>query len=41
MVMDMPTQRSCIGDPRTDWLYQTAAEPGLHGRSLRVRAARG
>jgi choline dehydrogenase len=24
----------CIGNPRTDWLYKTAAEPGLHGRSL-------
>ena len=24
----------CIGNPRTDWLYQTAAEPGLGGRSL-------
>lgn len=25
----------CIGNPRTDWLYQTQAEPGLNGRSLR------
>ncbi len=24
----------CIGNPRTDWLYRTAAEPGLNGRSL-------
>jgi choline dehydrogenase len=24
----------CIGNPRTDWLYQTEAEPGLDGRSL-------
>jgi choline dehydrogenase-like flavoprotein len=24
----------CVGNPRTDWLYKTAAEPGLHGRSL-------
>src|ERR1700761_5079523 len=24
----------CIGNPRTDWLYKTAAEPGLNGRSL-------
>jgi choline dehydrogenase len=24
----------CIGNPRTDWLYQTVAEPGLHGRAL-------
>ena len=25
----------CIGNPRTDWLYQTEAAPGLNGRSLR------
>ena len=24
----------CIGNPRTDWLYQTEADPGLNGRSL-------
>ena len=24
----------CIGNPRTDWLYKTVAESGLHGRSL-------
>jgi choline dehydrogenase len=24
----------CIGNPRTDWLYKTQAEPGLNGRSL-------
>jgi len=24
----------CIGNPRTDWLYKTAAEAGLEGRSL-------
>ena len=24
----------CIGNPRTDWLYQTEAEPGLNGRKL-------
>jgi choline dehydrogenase len=24
----------CIGNPRTDWLYKTAAEAGLDGRSL-------
>ncbi|MGF6965660.1 choline dehydrogenase [Paraburkholderia sp. WC7.3g] len=24
----------CIGNPRTDWLYQTQAEPGLNGRAL-------
>ena len=25
----------CIGNARTDWLYQTEATPGLNGRSLR------
>ncbi len=25
----------CIGNPRTDWLYQTEAETGLNGRALR------
>ena len=25
----------CIGNPRTDWLYQTESVPGLNGRSLR------
>jgi choline dehydrogenase len=25
----------CIGNPRTDWLFQTEAEPGLNGRRLR------
>ncbi|HAV08379.1 MAG TPA: choline dehydrogenase [Rhodobacteraceae bacterium] len=24
----------CIGNPRTDWMYRTAPEPGLNGRSL-------
>lgn len=24
----------CINNPRTDWMYQTAAEAGLHGRRL-------
>ena len=24
----------CIGNPRTDWMYRTASEPGLGGRSL-------
>ncbi len=24
----------CIGNPRTDWMYKTAAEPGLNGRAL-------
>ncbi len=25
----------CIGNPRTDWLYRTEADPGLNGRRLR------
>nr|WP_119155510.1 GMC family oxidoreductase N-terminal domain-containing protein [Caldimonas tepidiphila] len=25
----------CIGNPRTDWLYKTEADPGLNGRQLR------
>ncbi len=25
----------CIGNPRTDWMYFTQAEPGLNGRRLR------
>ena len=25
----------CIGNPRTDWLFQTEPEPGLNGRQLR------
>jgi choline dehydrogenase len=25
----------CIGNPRTDWLYNTAPDAGLNGRSLR------
>jgi choline dehydrogenase len=25
----------CIGNPRTDWLYQTEPDPGLNGRALR------
>lgn len=25
----------CIGNPRTDWLFNTEKEPGLNGRSLR------
>lgn len=24
----------CIGNPRTDWMMKTAAEPGLNGRSI-------
>jgi choline dehydrogenase len=30
----------CIGNPRTDWLYQTEADPGLNGRRCATRAAR-
>ena len=30
----------CIGNPRTDWLYQTEAEAGLNGRSLRYPPGR-
>jgi len=25
----------CIGNPRTDWLFQTEPDPGLNGRALR------
>ncbi len=25
----------CIGNPRTDWLFNTEAEPGLNGRKIR------
>ena len=25
----------CIGNPRTDWLFQTESDPGLNGRQLR------
>ena len=25
----------CIGNPRTDWMYQTESDPGLNGRTLR------
>jgi choline dehydrogenase len=25
----------CIGNPRTDWMYHTEADPGLNGRRLR------
>jgi choline dehydrogenase-like flavoprotein len=24
----------CIGNPRTDWMYKTAEEPGLNGRAI-------
>jgi choline dehydrogenase len=30
----------CIGNPRTDWMYQTEAEPGLGGRSLKYPRGR-
>ena len=30
----------CIGNPRTDWLYQTDADPGLNGRRLRYPRGR-
>jgi len=30
----------CIGNPRTDWLYQTEAEAGLGGRSLKYPRGR-
>ena len=31
----------CIGNPRTDWLYQTEAEPGLNGRPIRYPRGKG
>jgi choline dehydrogenase len=31
----------CIGNPRTDWLYRTEAEPGLGGRSVRYPRGKG
>ncbi len=30
----------CIGNPRTDWMYQTEAEPGLNGRALKYPRGR-
>jgi choline dehydrogenase len=30
----------CIGNPRTDWLYQTEADAGLNGRRLRYPRGR-
>ncbi|RZJ97535.1 MAG: GMC family oxidoreductase, partial [Novosphingobium sp.] len=30
----------CIGNPRTDWLYQTEAEEGLGGRQLKYPRGR-
>ncbi len=31
----------CIGNPRTDWLYNTEPEAGLNGRSLRYPRGKG
>jgi choline dehydrogenase len=31
----------CIGNPRTDWMYKTVAEPGLLGRSLNYPRGKG
>src|SRR6202000_2572271 len=31
----------CIGNPRTDWLYMTEAEPALSGRSIRYPRGKG
>ncbi len=30
----------CIGNPRTDWLYATQAEPGLNGRAIKYPRGR-
>jgi choline dehydrogenase len=30
----------CIGNPRTDWMFNTEADPGLNGRSLRYPRGR-
>jgi len=30
----------CIGNPRTDWLYQTQPDPGLNGRAIRYPRGR-
>ena len=30
----------CIGNPRTDWCYETGAEAGLNGRSLKYPRGR-
>jgi choline dehydrogenase len=30
----------CIGNPRTDWMYHTEADPGLNGRALRYPRGR-
>ncbi len=31
----------CIGNPRTDWCFETEAEPGLNGRSIRYPRGKG
>ncbi|HEX4507853.1 MAG TPA: GMC family oxidoreductase N-terminal domain-containing protein [Alphaproteobacteria bacterium] len=31
----------CIGNPRTDWLFQTEAEPALSGRTIRYPRGKG
>ena len=31
----------CIGNPRTDWLFNTEPEPGLNGRTLRYPRGKG
>jgi choline dehydrogenase len=31
----------CIGNPRTDWLYQTEPDAGLNGRTLRYARGKG
>ncbi|MBL8384389.1 MAG: GMC family oxidoreductase N-terminal domain-containing protein [Burkholderiales bacterium] len=31
----------CIANPRTDWMYRTAAEPGLNGRDIHYARGRG
>ncbi|MEZ5652720.1 MAG: GMC family oxidoreductase [Burkholderiaceae bacterium] len=30
----------CIGNPRTDWLFETRSEPGLNGRSIKYPRGR-
>ena len=30
----------CIGNPCTDWCFNTESEPGLHGRSIRYPRGR-
>ena len=31
----------CIGNPRTDWMYRTAKDPGLNGRDIHYARGRG